>query len=84
MDFVRGKVTEEISVNRVIEKGLTEISKSIDMQDIEEGGHDQNEGVPEEGDPPPPPPPESSSSSSSSRRRTFSLMFLTSKKKKHG
>jgi hypothetical protein len=45
------------SVNRVIEKGFTEFSQSIDIQDNEEGGHDQNEGVVETGAPPPPPPP---------------------------
>ena len=49
-------------VNRVIEEGFTEFSKSIDIQDNnEEGGHDQNEGVGEVGVP----PPESPSSSSS-------------------
>jgi hypothetical protein len=37
--FVRGKKT---AVNRVIEKGLTRLSQSI--QDNEEGGIDQNEG----------------------------------------
>ena len=44
-------------VNRVIEKGFTELSQSIDIQDNEEEGHDQNEGVVEAGAPPPPPPP---------------------------
>jgi hypothetical protein len=46
--------------NRVIEEGFTELSQSIDIQDNEEGGHDQNKGVVEAGDPapePPPPPP---------------------------
>jgi hypothetical protein len=45
----------------VIEKGFTELSQSIDIQDNEEGGRDQNEGVVEKGDPPPPttPPPPS-------------------------
>jgi hypothetical protein len=52
------------TVNRVIEKGFTGISQSI--QDNEEGGHDQNEGVVEEGGPPPSPPPPSSTSSPSS------------------
>jgi hypothetical protein len=42
-------------LNRVIEKGFTGLSQSI--QDNEDGGHDQNEGVVEEGGPPPPPPP---------------------------
>ncbi len=46
-------------VNRVIEKGFTELSQSIDLQDNQEGGHDQNGGDVEEGDPPPPPPPPS-------------------------
>ncbi len=31
-------------------EGFTEISQSIDIQDNEEGGHDQNKGVVEEGD----------------------------------
>jgi hypothetical protein len=44
-------------VNRGIERGFTELSQSIDIQDNEEGGHDQNEGVIESGGPPPPPPP---------------------------
>jgi hypothetical protein len=44
-------------VNRVIEKGFTELSQSIDIHDNEEEGHDQNEGVVEAGAPPPPPPP---------------------------
>ncbi len=46
-------------VDREIEKGFTEVSQSIDIQDNEEGGHDQNEGDVETGDssPPPPPPP---------------------------
>jgi hypothetical protein len=35
-------------VNRVVEKGFTELSQSIDIQDNEEGGHDQNEGVVED------------------------------------
>ncbi len=52
------------TVNRVIEIGFTGISQSI--QDNEEGGHDQNEGVVEEGGPPPSPPPPSSTSSPSS------------------
>ncbi len=51
------KDKDETTVNRVIEKGFTELSQSIDIQDNEEGGHDQNEGVVEVGDPPPPPPP---------------------------
>ncbi len=42
---------------RVIEKGFTDLSQSIHIQDNEDGCHDQNEGVPKEGDPPPPPPP---------------------------
>ena len=45
-------------VKRVIEKGFTELSQSIDMYD-EEGRHDQNGGVVESGSPPPPPPPSS-------------------------
>ncbi len=45
-------------VNRTREHGFTEFSQSIDIQDNnEEGGHDQNEGVPGEGVPPPLPPP---------------------------
>ena len=52
---LRKKVLQKAAVNRVIEKGFTEISQSI--QDNEEGGHDQNEGVVEAGGPPPPPPP---------------------------
>jgi hypothetical protein len=46
---------KKAAVNRVIEKGFTGLSQSI--QDNEEGGHDQNEGVVEEGGPPPPTPP---------------------------
>jgi hypothetical protein len=46
---------KKAAVNRVIEKGFTGLSQSI--QDNEEGGHDQNEGVVEAGGPPPPPPP---------------------------
>jgi hypothetical protein len=49
------------TVNRGIEKGFTELSQSIDLQDNQEGGHDLNGGVVEEGAPPPPhlpsPPP---------------------------
>jgi hypothetical protein len=45
------------TVNRVFEKGFTELSQSIDMQDNQEGDHDQNGGVVEEGAPPAPPPP---------------------------
>ena len=48
---------KKAAVNRVFEKGFTELSQSIDIQDNEEGGHDQNEGVVEAGAPPPPPPP---------------------------
>ena len=49
---------EKAVVNRVIDKGFTEFSQLIDMEDNnEEGGHDHNEGVPEEGVPLPPPPP---------------------------
>jgi hypothetical protein len=49
---------KKTAVNRGREQGFTEISQSIDMEDNnEEGGHDQNEGVPEEGVPPPLPPP---------------------------
>ena len=47
---------QKVVVNRVIEKGLTGLSESIDIQDNVEGGHDQNEGVIEVGAPPPPPP----------------------------
>jgi hypothetical protein len=48
--------------NRVIVEGFTEFSQSIDIQNNEEGGHDQNKGVVETGaapppSPPPPPPP---------------------------
>jgi hypothetical protein len=32
-------------VNRVFEKGFTDLSQSIDIQDNEEGGHDKTEGV---------------------------------------
>ncbi len=46
---------KKMVLNRVIEKGFTGLSQSI--QDNEEGGHDQNEGVVEEGGPPPPTPP---------------------------
>jgi hypothetical protein len=46
------------AVNSVMDKGFTEVSQSIDMQDNnEEGGHDQNEGVPEEGEEEELPPP---------------------------
>ena len=39
------------AVNRVIDIGFAELSQSIDMQDnIEEMGHDQNKGGPEEGE----------------------------------
>jgi hypothetical protein len=48
---------KKTTVDRVIEEGFTELSQSIDIQDNEEGGHDQNKGVVEEGDPPPPPSP---------------------------
>ena len=48
---------KKAAVNRVIEKGFTELSQSIDIQDNEEGGHHQQEGVVESGAPPPPPPP---------------------------
>ena len=49
---------KKAAVNRAREQGFAELSQSIDMQDNnEEGGHDQNEGVPEEGVPPPLPPP---------------------------
>jgi hypothetical protein len=44
-------------VNRVFEKGFTEFSQSIDMQDNQEGGHDLNGGVVEDGTPPPRPRP---------------------------
>jgi hypothetical protein len=44
-------------VNRVFEKGFTELSQSIDLPDNQEGGHDLNGGVVEEGAPPPPPLP---------------------------
>ena len=53
---------KKAAVNRVFEKGFTELSQSIDLQDNQEGGHDQNGGVVEEGAPPPlpsPPPPPS-------------------------
>ncbi len=45
------------TVNRVFEKEFTDLSQSIDLQDNQEGSHDQNGGVVEEGAPPPPPPP---------------------------
>ena len=48
---------KKAAVNRVIEKGFTGLSQSIDLQDNQEGGHDLNGGVVEEGAPPPPPPP---------------------------
>jgi hypothetical protein len=55
---------KKTTVNRVIEKGFTELSQSIDLQDNQEGGDDQDEGVIETGAPPPrpprpPPPPRS-------------------------
>ncbi len=46
---------KKAAVNRVIEKGFTELSQSLDLQDNQEGGHDQNWGVVETGVPPPPP-----------------------------
>ena len=48
---------KKAAVNRVFEKGFTELSQSIDLQDNQEGGHDLNGGVVEEGAPPPPPLP---------------------------
>ena len=48
---------KKVAANRVIVEGFTELSQSIDIQNNEEGGHDQNKGVVEEGDAPPPPPP---------------------------
>jgi hypothetical protein len=48
---------KKAAANRVIVEGFTELSQSIDIQDNEEGGHDQNKGVVEAGGPPPPPPP---------------------------
>jgi hypothetical protein len=48
---------KKAAVNRVFEKGFTELSQSIDLQDNQEGGHDLNGGVVEEGTPPPPPLP---------------------------
>ena len=51
---------KKAAVNRVIVEGFTELIQSIDIQDNEEGGHDQNKGVVEAGGPPcytPPPPP---------------------------
>ncbi len=55
---------KKAAANRVIVEGFTELSQSIDIQDNEEGGHDQNKGVFEAGgplppSPPPPPPPPS-------------------------
>jgi hypothetical protein len=53
---------KKAAANRVIEEGFTELSQSIDIQDNEEGSHDQNKGVVEAGAPaleprsPPPPP----------------------------
>jgi hypothetical protein len=41
-------------VNRVFEKGFTDLISSIDLQDNQEGGHDLNGGVVKEGVPPPP------------------------------
>ncbi len=52
-----GGCRKKVAANRVIVEGFTELSQSIDIQDNEEGGHDQNKGVVEVGDPPPPPPP---------------------------
>ncbi len=48
---------KKAAANRVIVEGFTELSQSIDIQDNEEGGHDQNKRVVEAGAPPPPPPP---------------------------
>jgi hypothetical protein len=48
---------KKAAANRVIVEGFTELSQSIDILNNEEGGHDQNKGVVEEGVPPPPPPP---------------------------
>jgi hypothetical protein len=48
---------KKAAVNRVFEKGFTELSQSIDLQDNQEGGHDLNGGVVEDGGPPPPPLP---------------------------
>jgi len=48
---------KKAAANRVIVEGFTELSQSIDIQNNEEGGHDQNKGVVEEGVAPPPPPP---------------------------
>jgi hypothetical protein len=48
---------KKAAVNRVIVEGFTELIQSIDIQDNEEGGHDQNKGVVEAGGPPPPSPP---------------------------
>ena len=48
---------KKVAANRVIVEGFTELSQSIDIQNNEEGGHDQNKGVVEAGDAPPPPPP---------------------------
>ena len=44
---------KKAAVNRVIKKGFTELSQSIDIQDNEEGDQDQNQGVVESGGPPP-------------------------------
>ncbi len=57
MVFVRDSHLKKSTVNRTREQGFTDLSQSIDMLDNnEEGGHDQNEGVPEEGVSPPLPP----------------------------
>ena len=48
---------KKAAANRVIVEGFTELSQSIDIQNNEEGGHDQNKGVVETGAAPPPPPP---------------------------
>ena len=48
---------KKAAANRVIVEGFTELSQSIDIQNNEEGGHDQNKGVVEAGAAPPPPPP---------------------------
>ena len=50
---------KKVESNRVIEEGFTELSQSKDIQDNEEGGHDQNKGVVEAGAPVPPTPPPS-------------------------
>ncbi len=40
-----GGCRKKTTMNREIEEGFTELNQSVDIQDNEEGGHDQNKGV---------------------------------------